>query len=116
MSRPKPPTKIDIEMLKADLIVARDAAKAAITGQQDGGTSCFDHPVLLVPKDKKTLAAIEAAGFRPSDGYGFWKGFVSLYGAPGSNYQGQLRTTGAETVAKVLSDRGWTANVHYAMD
>lgn len=114
MPRAKPPTKIDIEMLKSDLLAAREAA--TIRGEKDGGTSCFDHPVILLRKDKKTLEAIEAAGFRPSDGYGFWKGFVSLYGAPGSNCQGQPRTTGAEIVAKVLSDRGWTTGVHYAMD
>jgi len=109
-------TPQDLTGLTKDLRAAQSAAEVAITGVPDGGTCCLDHPVILLPLTDAVKEAIKAAGLRPGNGYGFWKGFTALRGFPGERFQGTPRTLGADTMAKVLADLGWTTGVHYQMD
>ena len=119
---PKKITPDALTKLTEDLKAAREAAEAAIAGMSDGGTCCFDHPVFVAgfgrsPKTNAAItAAIQAAGFYPTPGYGLSQGRTALGRAPGSNFQGRPRTVGAQAVVKVLCERGYHASVHYAVD
>lgn len=112
----------ELQKLTADLRDARVAGAEALKGLKDGGTSNFDCPTMKVgygrSKKRNALltAAVEAAGFRPSPGYGASRGYTMLHGFPGDNFQGSPRTASAEAVSKLLQERGYVTSVHYAMD
>lgn len=105
---------VDCTKLTTDLLTARLAAESATTSMKDGGTCCFDHPYIRLPKRKDVLAAITAAGFVPTEGN--YKGTVALLAFPGDWAQGGPRTAGARAVAESLRANGWVASVYYAMD
>jgi hypothetical protein len=109
---PRAKVTIDLAKLTTDLVEARTVGLNAVKGMKDGGTCCFDCPTISLPYSRSPRvraeieAAIVAAGYRPSPGYGWSKGTTMLHGFPGDHAQGSPRTLGAEAVSKFLAERG----------
>lgn len=113
---------IDTKKLTADLKAAREEARQAIQGMDDGGTCNFDSLFLAtgkgqeVPrKSAKIEAAIEAAGCSCfHKGYGWRRGYVISVGVGG---QANTRSKATETVRKALEAKGWKGfSVWYQVD
>ena len=99
---------------------ANEAARKAIRDMRDGGTCCFDHPVVWPPDGTHRsviIGALTEAGLlvRPTFGK-LQKDGISVSGCPGSRAQGWPRTTGAEAWASTMTATGYRTSVFYMMD
>lgn len=97
--------------------LAEDIAGAVTYGRQhmgtdDGGTSNFDAPLIILPgwNQKKVEAAMKEAGVVCT----LWnKSYVFCIRGTG---QGYTRTRAAEAARDYLKERGYAAGVYYQMD
>ena len=98
----------------ADFTGALGAARVAVEGKVDGGTSNFDSCVIFSSKDPELERAARQAGltvfFRTwgkSPGY--------FLGTP-IGAQGSMRTTQAEAMERFLKGEGYDVGMYYQMD
>ena len=106
------PTKKDIQNLALALVKARaEASLKALT--EDGGTSNFDDPYIILKgwKENQVKEACELAKLRL---YKLCGSTYEIFGA--TEGQGFRRTAMAEAFAQSLKSQGYISGVYYVID
>lgn len=117
--KPKADTRpvVDVAKFRTDLFTAQAAASVAVKGMADGGTCCFDKPMVRIARTTAHEEAAAVIGLRLSDSYSsIYKGYTMIEGFAGGHAQGSPRTKGAEAFAAALKALGYETTVFYQMD